>query len=314
MLEIFTLMADGAVVRLGLDAASPLGKAVHFFIEDTTKIFVLMTVMMLAVGFARTWLSPQGVRAWLARQPQILAYFCAALLGALTPFCSCSSITLFVAFLSAGIPLGVTMAFLITSPIVNEVAAVLFGQMIGWHFTFIYVVTGMGVGILGGAIIDRLRLEHWVEPYMRAGGENITYARLADRWRVAEAETVDLLVRIGPYVVLGIALGAALHGFVPESWLTQHIGRDNPFAVPMAVVLGIPLYANVTSMVPIAQVLLAKGVPMGTTLAFMMSTVAVSLPELVILRRVLKPQLLVVFVAYLLVAFILLGYGFNALF
>lgn len=211
------------------------------------------------------------------------------------------------------------MAFLITSPMVNEVAAVLFGEAIGWSFTLAYVSVGMIVGIIGGALIDSLKLEKWVEPFVfeakMAGGE-LHEAKLTAKKRLSHTwdETRDMLQRVWLYVLIGVGVGAGIHGFVPQEWFIQHAGADNLFAVPLAVLIAIPLYSNVTGIVPIAEVLMAKGLPVGTTLAFIMSTVAISLPEIVILRKVLKVKMILFFISYLAFAFIVVGYSFNWLY
>ncbi len=320
MLEIFTKLADwSAYDLLNLAPETHLAEAVHFFVEDTTKIFFLVTVLMLLVGFFRSWISAEKVRHWLEGKPKWLAYFLAVCLGAITPFCSCSSIPLFIAFLGTGIPLGVTMAFLITSPMVNEVAVVLFGEALGWKFSLAYVGVGMITGMIGGAIIDRLKLEKWVEPFVfqvnvpRDGAEEAKLS-IKRRFDHAWGETKDILKRVWLYVLIGVGVGAGIHGFVPQEWFIEHAGADNLLAVPMAVLVAIPLYSNVTGVVPVAEVLISKGLPVGTTLAFIMSTVAISLPELVILRKVLKIEMLAFFVAYLVIAFVIVGYGFNVLF
>ncbi len=320
MLEIFTKLANyGTYEVLKLDAKTHLAQAVHFFIEDTTKIFFLLTFLMLIVGFLRSWISPVKVRHWLDGKPKILAYFLAVILGAITPFCSCSSIPLFIAFLSSGIPLGVTMAFLITSPMVNEVAAILFGEAIGWTFTLSYIGVGMATGMIGGMLIDFFKLEKWVEPFVfeatkPANDLEEPVLTIKKRFYHAWQETLDILKRVWLYVLIGVGVGAGIHGFVPQEWFISHTGADNLFAVPLAVLVAVPLYSNVTGVIPVAEVLIDKGLPVGTTLAFIMSTVAISLPELVILRKVLKFKMLVFFVAYLALAFVIVGYGFNLFF
>jgi len=317
MLEIFTTFASAITYDLlQIAPETHLAEAVHFFIEDTTKIFFLLTVLMLIVGFLRSWISPEKVRHWLDGKPKIIAYLLAVILGAVTPFCSCSSIPLFIAFLSSGIPLGVTMAFLITSPMVNEVAAILFGEAIGWDFTLAYVAVGMVTGMVGGALIDFLKLEKWVEPFVftvKKSESDLIEPKLTMKKRLSHAwdETADILKSVWVYVLIGVGLGAGIHGFVPQEWFIEHANVDNLFAVPLAVLVAIPLYSNVTGVVPVAEVLIAKGLPVGTTLAFIMSTVAISLPELVILRKVLKVKMLAFFVGYLALAFIIVGYGFN---
>jgi hypothetical protein len=274
---------------------------------------------MLLVGFFRSWISAEKVRDWLDGKPKLYGYVLAVLLGAVTPFCSCSSIPLFIAFLSSGIPLGVTMAFLITSPMVNEVAAILFGEAIGWDFTVAYVATGMLTGMFGGALIDFLKLEKWVEPFVFEASvptASLEEPMLSLKKRLSHAwdETSDILHRVWLYVFLGVGVGAAIHGFVPQEWFLEHAGADNLFAVPLAVIMAIPLYSNITGTIPVAEVLVSKGLPVGTTLAFIMSTVAISLPELVILRKVLKLEMIIFFVLYLAFAFIIVGYGFNLLY
>lgn len=320
MIEIFTTLANTITYDLlQIDRETHLAEAVHFFIEDTAKIFFLLTALMLIVGFLRSWVSPEKVRHWLEGKPKIIAYLLAVILGAVTPFCSCSSIPLFIAFLSSGIPLGVTMAFLITSPMVNEVAAVLFGEAIGWYFTLAYVGVGMVTGMIGGALIDALKLEKWVEPFVFTvqpveGDLDEPTLTIKKRLRHAWDETVDILKRVWLYVLIGVGIGAGIHGFVPQEWFIEHAGASNLLAVPLAVMMAVPLYSNVTGVVPVAEVLIAKGLPVGTTLAFIMSTVAISLPELVILRKVLKVQMLAFFVIYLALAFVVVGYGFNWLY
>lgn len=319
---MFKALADIVSQAIPNLSANPrLYQSVHFFIEDTTKIFVLLCAMIFVIGFLRSGLSPEKVRACLARYPRLAAYGLAVLFGAVTPFCSCSSVPLFIGFLSAGIPLGVTMAFLITSPMVNEVAVALFATTLGWTFTLAYVSVGMGVGFIGGLLIDRLRLEKWVEPFVFNLQTQIDETQdptkppsLRERLDQAKTETLEILRRVWIYVLVGVGAGAFIHGYVPQEWVVAYAGADNLFAVPVAVLTGIPLYSNATGLVPVAQSLIAKGLPTGTTLAFLMSTVAISLPEIMILRRVLRPQMLAFFVAYLAVAFIAVGYAFNALF
>ena len=320
MLEIFTKLANLITYdTLNLVRETKIADAVHFFIEDTTKIFFLLAVMIYAIGFGRSFVSPEKVRLWLTGKSRFTGYFLAATLGAVTPFCSCSSVPLFIAFLSAGIPLGVTMAFLITSPLVNEVAVILLGETLGLSFTIIYVSTGMILGILGGFLIDFLKLDRWVEPYVwDIKMPTPATAEEAKGWkwreRYARDEAKDIIKRVWLYVLIGVGLGAGLHGYVPKEWFLENAGVDNPFAVPLAVLMGIPLYANATGIIPVAEVLINKGVPVGTILAFIMSIVAISLPEMLILRKVLKPQMLVFFAGYLFFSFIAVGYLFNFIF
>ncbi len=320
MFAVFTQLADIVTYRLlGLVPGDRLAAAVHFFIEDTTKIFALLVIVVFVMGLFRTLLSPEKVRGMIEGKSRGLAYGLAAVLGAITPFCSCSSVPLFIGFLEGGIPLGVTMAFLITSPLVNEVAVVILGAVMGWKMTTLYVVTGMAVGILGGMLIDRFRMERYVEEYVwkiRMGtlAQVEADTSLRGRVRYAWGEVRDIVGRIWLYVFIGIGIGAALHGYVPEELFARYAAADNPFAVPAAVLMGLPLYSNATGIIPVAEALLGKGVPTGTVIAFMMSVVAISPPEFIMLRKVLKPAMLLFFGLYLAIAFMLVGILLNLLF
>ncbi|HFB55035.1 MAG TPA: permease [Hellea balneolensis] len=319
MFKIFTWLADWLTYSVfGLDAGTRLADAVHFFIEDVTKIFVLLTVIVYAIGFFRSMLTPERVRKVVAGRSKFVSYPMAVSLGAVTPFCSCSSVPLFIGFLEAGIPLGVTMAFLIASPMINEVAVVILAASVGWKIAALYVAAGLIVGMIGGLMIEALKLEKWVEDYVwkiRMGQTDLPApdARFKARLAYAQEQVKEIVGRIWIYVLLGVGLGAALHGFVPQSFFLKYAQAGNPFAVPAAVLAGIPLYSNATGVIPIVEALLGKGVPIGTVLALMMSVAAISLPEMIILRKVLKPQLIATFASILFVAFIGVGYLFNAL-
>lgn len=320
MLELFTHLANWTAYSvLGLEKQTKLGDAVHFFIEDTSKIFFLLALMIYIIGLARSYVSPEKVRVWLTGKSRFTGYILAALLGAVTPFCSCSSVPLFIAFLSARIPLSVTMAFLITSPMVDQVVVVLLGEAMGLTFTVTYIVVGSVVGILGGYLIDTLKLERWVEPYVwdiKMPAPETPEEASSWRWRerFARSEVVDIIKRVWVYVFLGVGLGAGLHGYVPREWFIENANADNFFAVPIAALVGIPLYSNAAGIVPVAEVLLDKGMPVGTILTFIMSVVTISPPEFVILRKVLKPQMLIFLILFLLTSFICVGYLFNFIF
>lgn len=320
MFEVFTQFADWTAYRLfGLAPDTKLADAVHFFIEDTTKIFVLLAVIVFVMGLFRTMLSPEAVRGYIEGKSRGVGYLFAVVLGAVTPFCSCSSVPLFIGFLEGGIPVGVTMAFLITSPLVNEVAVVILASLMGWTMTAVYVATGMGVGIVGGLLIDRLKMERYVEDYvwkirMGAVARIETDNSVRGRVRYAWGEVRDIVGRIWLYVIVGIGIGAALHGYVPQELFARYAAADNPFAVPVAVLMGLPLYSNAAGVIPVAEALITKGVPIGTVIAFMMSVVAISPPEFIMLRKVLKVPLLAFFGGFLTVAFVLVGYLLNALF
>lgn len=319
-MEIFTWFADWLVYDvLGLAPATPLSGALQFFVEDVGKIFFLLVLVVFVIGFFRSMLAPERVRKMLGGRNRWFSFPAAVGLGAVTPFCSCSSVPLFIGFLEAGIPLGVTMAFLITSPMINEIAVFLLISTLGLEFTLIYVVTGLVVGLVGGLVIDRLRLEHWVEDYVwkiRMGETSLPEGPhgLRDRLRYAIDQVREIVGRLWLYILIGVGVGAGLHGFVPAEQLMRYAGPDNPFAVPLSVLIGIPLYSNATGMIPVVEALLAKGLPVGTVLALMMSVVALSLPEIMMLKKVLKWPLLVVFIAVLAVSIIIVGYLFNALF
>jgi len=304
---------------LGLSPDSHLGQAVQFFIMDISKIFVLLVVIIYVMGLLRALLSPERVREYVRGKPRWLARTLAILLGAVTPFCSCSSVPLFIGFVEAGIPLGVTFSFLIASPMINEVAAVILVGILGWKLAALYIGAGLTVAYVGGAVMERFKPERWVEDYVwkiQMGEVKMTEpdTSLAGRHRYAWGEVREIIRRIGKWVVIGVAIGALFHGFVPEEWVVEHLGgRDNWLAVPGAVLLGVPLYSNATGVIPIAEAMLGKGVAIGTTLAFMMSIAALSLPEMLILRKVIRWPALALYASVLAVAFTLVGWGFNLL-
>ena len=320
MFELFTRLADWtAFEALGLAPGSKIADAVHFFVEDTTKIFFLLVTIVFVMGLFRTMLSPEKVRGYIEGKSRGVGYALAVILGAVTPFCSCSSVPLFIGFLEGGIPVGVTMAFLITSPLVNEVAVVILASIMGWQLTMVYVVTGMSIGILGGIIIDRFHMERYVEDYVwkiRMGtlAQGEIDSSLRGRVLYAWGEVRDIVGRIWLYVIIGIGIGSALHGYVPQELFARYASADNPFAVPLAVLMGLPLYSNATGIIPVAEALIAKGVPIGTVIAFMMSVVGISPPEFIMLRKVLKPRMLVFFGVFLTVSFVAVGYLLNAIF
>ncbi len=319
MYPVFEKFADWATYDiLRLVPETRLAGSVHFFIQDVTKIFFLLTVIVFAIGFFRALLTPERVRKAVAGRSRFVSYPMAVGLGAVTPFCSCSSVPLFIGFLKARIPLGVTMAFLIASPMINEVAVVVLASAIGWKYAALYVAAGLTVGVLGGLLIEVLKLEKWVEEYVwkiRMGETALQKANNSLKARLAYAreQVREILGRIWIYVLVGIGIGAILHGFIPQSFFLKYASPDNLFAVPAAVLIGIPLYSNATGVIPIVEALLGKGVPLGTVLALMMSVAAISLPEMIILRKVLKPQLIATFTGILFVAFISVGFLFNFL-
>ena len=303
---------------LGLDPAVRGGAALHFFIADTLKIFALLLIVIYVMGLLRALLSPERVREYVRNKPRWLARSTAITLGAVTPFCSCSSVPLFIGFVEAGIPLGVTFSFLIASPMINEVAAVILVGILGWKLAALYVASGLAVAYLGGIAMERFRPERWVEEYVwniHMGQSNLPQPdrSFRGRHRYALGEVKEIVGRIWKWVLAGIAVGALFHGYVPEQWVTDHLGGDAWYTVPAAVLLGVPLYSNATGVIPIAEAMLGKGVALGTTLALMMSIAALSLPEMLILRRVIRWPALALYAAVLAVAFTLVGWGFNLL-
>ena len=335
MFAWFSVFADWLVYDiLALSNQTQLGQAVHFFVEDTTKIFALLLVMIYAIGWLRVSLDVERVRGYLAGKPKVVGYGLGAGFGAITPFCSCSSIPVFLGFTSAGIPIGITMAFLLTSPLINEVAILLLFSLLGLKVTLIYAVTGIGIGILGGALLDLLKAERWLQPLAakayamgqvaseqqadaitaaasNANAEKAHKVTWQQRHQFAKSETSEIFGRVWKWVIIGVSLGAALHGFVPAGWLEANLGDGQWWSVPAAVIMGIPLYANATGVIPVLESLLIQGVPLGTTLAFCMSTVAASFPEFIMLKQVMQWRLLALIFSILLLSFTLMGWVLN---
>ena len=308
-----------------IDKGTPLGDSVEFFFYDTAKILLLLVLMVYVIGWLRAAMHVERVRDYLAGKGRGIGYFLGAGFGAITPFCSCSSIPLFLGFTTARIPLGITMSFLITSPLINEIAVVLLWGLLGWKFTIIYVVVGMFAGIVGGIIMDALRAERWLQPFLLDAMKNASTREAAveageapkmglmERHAFAYSETSSIFKKVWLWVIIGVGLGALLHGYVPQEWFTENLGAGQWWSVPVAVAIGIPLYTNVTGIIPIMESLLLKGLPLGTTLAFCMSTVAASLPEVLMLKQVMRWKLLALFLGMLLVIFTVVGWLFNIL-
>jgi uncharacterized membrane protein YraQ (UPF0718 family) len=316
---MFEQLANLLIYQLGgLSSNSHLGAALHFFVMDTAKIFVMLVIIIYIMGLFRTLLTPEKVREYIRGRSKALARILAIILGAVTPFCSCSSVPLFIGFVEAGIPLGVTFSFLIASPMINEVAVVLLMGIMGWKLTLLYVMAGLTVAYIGGVIIERFHPERWVEDYvwkiqMGEMAQPAVDTSLRGRHEFAKAEVQEIVGRIWLWVLIGVGAGAMFHGYFPESWAESLTGKDNFLAVPMAVILGIPLYSNAVGVIPLAEAMLMKGVAIGTTLALMMSIAAISLPELLILRKVIRLPGLLLFVSVLTIAIILVGWLFNVL-
>ena len=303
---------------VGLDPASRLGSGLHFFCYDTVKIVLLLTGIIFVVTVARSFMSVERTRALLGGRREGVGNVLAAGLGVVTPFCSCSAVPAFIGFVAAGVPVGVTMSFLIASPLVNEVAIALLLGLFGIGPTLLYVGAGLVIAVVAGLVLGRIRPERWIEPFVfetRLRGQVVdTTAGLTwdDRIEMGLEEVRTILRRIWPYLLVGIGLGAVIHGWAPEDLFATYAGAGNPLGVLVAVLLGVPLYSNAAGILPLVDALYAKGLPMGTLLAFMMAVVALSLPEVILLRRVLKPPLIAAFVGVTAAGIVAVGYLFNA--
>jgi uncharacterized protein len=301
---------------VGLDEASRLGSAVHFFLYDTAKILLLITGLIFVIGMARAAIPPERIRDLVTARHVAVGFLLAAAFGAITPFCSCSSVPLFIGFVAAGVPLGITLTFLITSPLINQVGVVMLAGMVGWQIAALYVVTGMTMAIAAGVLLSRFDLDRWIEPFVHDvvvpvsatdGGK----PTLADRVDAARDETRDIVATVLPYVLVGIAIGAAIHGWVPAGFFAESGVADSIWSVPVATLAGVPLYANVAGVVPLVDAVYSKGLGLGTAMAFMMSVVALSLPALILLKRVMKLPLLLVFTGVVTVGIMAIGFLFD---
>jgi uncharacterized protein len=300
---------------LGLTPGRHLSAAVEFFVFETPKVLMLLTLVVFGVGIVRSFFTPERTRRILSGKRESVGNVLAALLGVVTPFCSCSAVPLFIGFVSTGVPLGVTFSFLISAPMVNEVALVLLFGLFGWKVAAIYLGTGLAIALVAGWVIGRLRLERWVEEWVYASRTGAAAPEANPTWpdRVhAGGEAVrDIVGRVWPYVLLGIAVGAGIHGYVPTGFMAAFMGKGAWWSVPLAVLIGVPMYANAASIIPIVQALLGKGAALGTVLAFMMSVIGLSLPEAIILRKVLKPRLIATFFGVVAAGILVVGYLFN---
>lgn len=303
---------------LGLTPSTHLGEAVEFFLYDTPKVLMLLALVVFGIGVVRSFFTPQRTRRLLAGRNEAVGNVLAALLGVVTPFCSCSAVPLFIGFVSAGVPLGVTFSFLVSAPMINEIAVVMLYGLLGWKVAALYAGTGLAIAIVSGWVIGRLGMERHIEGWVlqvRADAEQQHDMDLSWSGRIDYGVQAmrDIVGKVWPWVVLGIAVGAGIHGYVPEGFMASIMGRGAWWAVPLAVAIGIPMYSNAAGMIPVVQALLGKGAALGTVLAFMMAVIALSLPEAVMLRRVLKPRLVAVFFGVVGLGIMLVGYLFNAL-
>lgn len=299
-----------------MEKGSHLGSAVEFFVFETPKVLMLLTLVVFVVGIIRTFFTPERTRRILAGKHEVVGNVLAALLGIVTPFCSCSAVPLFIGFVTTGVPLGVTFSFLVSAPMVNEVALVLLFGLFGWKVAGLYLAMGLLIAMISGWMLGLLKMEKHVEEWVYEIPGNLAVTTQETNWatriRAGLDSVKDIVGRVWVYVLLGIAVGAGIHGYVPENFMASLMGRDAWWAVPLAVLLGVPMYSNAAGIIPIVQALLGKGAALGTVLAFMMSVIALSLPEAIILRKVLKPRLIATFFGVVATGILLVGYLFNA--
>jgi uncharacterized membrane protein YraQ (UPF0718 family) len=313
------VLADLLFGALPLARSSALGEAVWFFLFEVPKVLLLLTLVVFVMGVVRSYFSPERTRAILAQRGGAWNNVLAASLGIVTPFCSCSAVPLFIGFLTAGVPLGVTLSFLISAPMVNEIALALLFGLFGWKIALLYLSLGLAVAIGAGLVIGRLGVERWIEGWVQElprcdPGTSSSPESVAWRERVLAGRDAvrDIVGKVWPYVMVGIGAGAWIHGYVPENFMAAFMGRDTWWTVPAAVLIGIPMYSNAAGIIPVVEALLGKGAALGTVLAFMMSVIALSLPEMIILRKVLRPPLIATFIGVVAAGILLVGYVFNA--
>ena len=308
-------LISGILNACGLDTTGKIGGSVLFFIYDTIKIMVLLGVLILIISYIQSYFPPERTKKILGRFHGVGANCVAALLGTVTPFCSCSSIPLFIGFTSAGLPLGVTFSFLISSPMVDLGSLVLLMSIFGWKVAIVYVLLGLVIAVAGGTLIEKLHLEKYVEEYIRNGKAiDVPQEELhfKDRLTYAWEQVVSTAKKVAPYVLIGVGIGALIHNWIPEDFIVTALGDNNPFGVVIATIAGVPMYADIFGTIPIAEALLAKGALLGVVLSFMMGVTTLSLPSMIMLRKAVKPKLLGIFVGICTVGIIIVGYFFNA--
>lgn len=302
------------LTALGLDISSRIGGAVQFFLYDTIKIFVLLSVLIFVISYIQSYFPPERTKKILGRFHGIGANTLAALLGTVTPFCSCSSIPLFIGFTGAGLPLGVTFSFLISSPLVDLGSLVLLTSIFGGKVAIAYVIVGLVLAVLGGSLIEHLHLENKVEEFIRKAGRidlDSPELSLSDRLEYAKDQVVATVKKVAPYIFIGVGIGALIHNFIPQSFVETVLGGDKWYSVPLATLVGVPMYADIFGTIPVAESLFAKGAGLGTILSFMMAVTALSLPSMIMLRKAVKPKLLAVFFSIVTVGIMLIGFLFN---
>jgi len=308
-------LMGGLVNLVGLDNQSQLGASVQFFLYDTVKIFILLSVLIFGVSYIQSYFPPERTRKILGRYKGVSANLIGALLGTITPFCSCSSIPLFIGFTSAGLPIGVTFSFLISSPLVDLASVILLASIFNWKIALAYVVVGVLLAVFSGTIISKLKMEDQVEAFVfrKSGLPEMELEELTtqERIRVASESVKEIVRKVWIYVLIGVGIGALIHNVVPEEFITALLGVDKWYSVPLATLVGVPMYADIFGTLPIAEALVSKGVGIGTALAFMMAVTALSLPSIVMLKKVIKPKLLIVFVSIVVVGIMIIGFMFN---
>jgi len=307
------LMSD-LLRDVGVDLSSRFGASLHFFIYDVIKIFILLSVLIFVISYVQSYFPPERTRRILGGRSGIGANILGALLGTLTPFCSCSSIPIFIGFTAAGLPLGVTFSFLISSPLVDLASVILLASIFNWSIALTYVVVGLVVAVVGGTIIGHLHMEGQVETFVRTVAVNADEPELSrpERLAYAKEQVAEIIRRVWVYILIGVGIGAAIHNWIPEVLIVGLIGQQNWWSVPLATLAGVPMYADIFGTLPIAEALVSKGVGLGTVLAFLMAVTALSLPSLIMLKRVVKMPLLIVFMAVVVLGILLIGYSFNA--
>ena len=311
---------------LGISESTSFGSALHFFVYDVIKILFLLFIIITIISFIRSYINNDKIKKYIEKQPKFIAYFISSIFGAITPFCSCSSIPVFIGFIEAGVPFGITMSFLITSPMINEIAVLVLAGVLGWKITILYVITGIMVGTFSGMIMQKLCWEKYLQDYLKnkptkkkcccscgckKSEEEIIKITIKERFLSSVIYSKNLIKKIFPFILIGVGVGAFLHGYVPQSFFIKYMGNNNIFAVPLAVLAGIPLYSDATTIIPIAQVLISKGAALGTVLVFMMAVVGLSLPEMIILLKVMTKKLIIRFAIFMFVAFTIIGYFYN---
>ena len=308
------VMIGNLLESVGVDTSGKLGGSLQFFLYDIVKITVLLCILIFIISYIQSFFPPERSRAIMGRFHGIFANMIGALLGTVTPFCSCSSIPLFIGFTSAGLPLGVTFSFLISSPMVDLGSLVLLMSIFGWKVAVVYVIAGLIIAVIGGTIIERLHMDDQVEDFIRnALAVNLETEKMTFRDRVtyAKDQVSSTFKKVFPYILIGVGIGAVIHNWIPEEWIEVVLGSKNPFGVILATVIGVPMYADIFGTIPVAEALLAKGAQLGTVLSFMMAVTTLSLPSMIVLRKAVKPKLLGTFIAICTAGIIIVGYGFN---